>query len=204
MDLMPGMPLLPDWLRSVWALAMGGVIVVHVWHASALRGQRRWWHIGHTTMAVGMAAMYLLPRMAHPTLYTAGAVLFTAITLAEAVTTFLHRCHEGVLNPLWVSSTTDKLAMTYVLLSPAVRPAGLAYVFILYSGGQALAWALLLWDRAPALRSPIGATSGAALTGPLGSAGRCVGLPAHSTPVTRASLAVMAAGMAYMLSMALM
>jgi hypothetical protein len=101
-----------------------------------------------------------------------------------------------------VSSTTDKLAMTYMLLSPAVRPAALAYVFILSVGGQVLAWALALWDRVPALRGPALADPGAGVPVRVGAAGRCVGLAAHSTPVTRTSLAVMAAGMAYMLAMA--
>ncbi|MEU7401887.1 DUF5134 domain-containing protein [Streptomyces sp. NPDC044948] len=196
---MTTMPLMPGWARALWAVALAGVVLVHVRHAWVLPGQRRWWHVGHTVMALGMAAMYLLPRMAHSGLYVAGVMLFTAVTVTEAAATVWHRRREGVLNPLWVSSTTDKLAMTYMLLSPAVRPAVLAYAFVVYAAGQALAWGLALWDRAPVLRQPAPAAASA-----FGRPVARVGLGAHSTPVTRTSLAVMAAGMAYMLAMAVM
>lgn len=211
---------LPMWLRIVWVVALCGVIVTHVAHAAAMPGQRRWWHAGHTTMATGMALMYLLPRMHFPGLYRAGLVLFVLVTITEASATGVFRAREGAFNPLWVFSTADMVAMTYMLLPMALRPTWLNWVFVLYLGGQALAWAFGLWDRLPvfarrpapaAPRGPPAATGRAqqhehAVTpladdpAPQAATGPVVGLTAHSTVAVRITLAIMTASMAYMLA----
>ncbi|MGB7795292.1 MAG: hypothetical protein WBL53_03380 [Pseudonocardiaceae bacterium] len=210
------MPLLPQWLRIVWAVALAGVLLLHVWHAWSRPSQPRWWHIGHIIMALGMMGMYLL-GMAHPGLYRVGVVFFAVMTVALATTAVVFRRREHVLNPLWVASAVDMLTMTYMLLPSAAQPAGLRWVFIAYLAWQILAWALGLWDRVPVLQpapSPLGpvpATRATATTGtvqavaaataiPAPSEGRVLGLTAHCTPAIRISLAVMAASMAYMLA----
>jgi hypothetical protein len=47
MDSMMNMPLLPVWVRAVWAVALVAVALVHAWHARSMSGQPRWWHIVH-------------------------------------------------------------------------------------------------------------------------------------------------------------
>lgn len=148
---MMSMPLLPMWLRIGWAVALGAVVPVHLWHAWFRPGQARWWHAGHTVMALGMTVMYLLGRTAHPGLYRLGVLLFGTWTVALAVTAVVLRHREGALNWLWVAAAADMLAMTCMLL-PA-HAVGVRVVFVLYLFGQALAWSLGLWGRV-AVRRP--------------------------------------------------
>ncbi|ASU81359.1 DUF5134 domain-containing protein [Actinopolyspora erythraea] len=215
------MPLLPMWLRTVWIVGLCAVVVVHVGHLVALSGQHRAWHAGHTVMATGMALMYLLPRMQHPELYRAGLVLFALVALAQAVTTVALRAREGAVNPLWLLSTVDMLAMVYMLLPPATRPDWLNWVFVVYLACQAVAYGLGTWDRLPVFtsRAPTSVAAGAATAAPEHTrdhehtvtpltaepapdpaAGPVVGLVAHSSLGVRVTLAVMAASMAYMLA----
>lgn len=211
------MPLLPAWLRVVWVLALSTAVVAHAGHAWAMPGQRRWWHVGHTVMAVGMALMYALPRMHHPVLYQAGLVLFVLLAIAEIAATVVFRHREGVVNPLWALAAVDMLAMAYMLLPMAFRPGWLTFVFVVYLAGQVVAWAFGAWDRLPVFR-PSGTTSEASARGraaagrsdgpallatdpvPEYDAGSVVGLTTHSTVAVRVTLAIMAAGMAYMLA----
>lgn len=194
------MPLLPEWLRAAWVVALCGVTALHLWHAWSMHGQRRLWHAGHTVMAVGMALMYLLPAMSHPTLYEGGRTVFGALTVLLVVSTVLLRRREGLFNPLWVAAAVDMLVMTYMLLPAGTRPVALTGVFVLYLGAQAVAWALGLWDRAPAYRSTAPTPAGGPGTPSAGGTGAGVGLVAHSTAAVRVSLAVMAVSMAYMLA----
>lgn len=208
------MPLLPQWLRIVWALALAGVVGLHTGHAWTRPGQGRWWHTGHIIMALGMIGMYLL-GMTYPGLSRAGVVLFAVLTLAVAATAVVVGRREAVLNPLWVASAVDTLVMTYMLLPAAARPAGVSWVLVGYLACQVLAWALGLWDHvavlqpAPAASAPMPVTTPAteqvhapapATTNPARSRNRVLGLTAHCTPGIRVSLAVMAASMAYMLA----
>lgn len=208
------MPLLPQWLRIMWAVALAGVALLHVWHVWSIPGQPRWWHGGHIIMALGMMGMYLL-GMSHPSLYWVGVVLFAVLTVALGTTAVVFRRREGVLNLLWVASGVDMLAMTYMLLPLAAQPADVSWVFVTYLACQMLAWTLGLWDRAPMLQPAAAASvASAPATTPTsrvgqalrpaptvpGSGDRVVGLTAHCTPAIRVSLAVMAASMAYMLA----
>jgi hypothetical protein len=169
-----------------------------------------------------MIAMYSLPHVQHHELYRGGFLLFALAAVAEGGTAVRLRLREGMFNPLWLISTADKMSMTYMMLSPVVRPAILTYALTVYLAAHAAAWALAPWDRIPALR---GARAGSARKlGPSrpqfaerGSTTRGdgsepldfgpapgVGMLAHFTPVTRASLAVMAASMGYMLASSVM
>ncbi|TQJ00964.1 DUF5134 domain-containing protein [Amycolatopsis cihanbeyliensis] len=188
-------PLLPEWLRIVLAAVLCGVAVLHVGHVLAMRGQRRWWHAGHTVMALGMAAMYLLPRMRNEGLYEAGLVLFALFTVAVVIGALLIRRNEGVLNPLWIAAGVDMVAMTYMLLPMSGRFAPVTYLFVGYLGCQAVAWVTGLWGRVPVLRPVLAGAPDAPE-----AAAPAVALTAHSAPTVPPSLAVMAATMAYMLA----
>src|SRR6476661_1929603 len=211
MGSMTSMPLLPDWLRVVWVVALGVVIVTHVWHAYCRPGQHRWWHAGHILMAAGMAVMYVPGSMTEPGLSRVGVVLFGGVALATAAVTVVLRRRESALNPLWVVAAVDMLVMAYMWLPAAIRPSLLDYALAAYLGCQLLAWAL--WGRdhviarppVPAATAPMMAGAGpgrpaaARPSAPLTYPSAAVGLIAERAPVVRASLAVMAASMSYML-----
>lgn len=207
------MPLLPDWLRVVWVVALGVVIGTHVWHAYCRPGQHRWWHADHIFMAAGMVVMYVPGSMTEPGLSRFGVVLFGGVALATAVATVVLRRREGALNPLWVVAAVDMLVMAYMWLPAAIRPSLLDYALAAYLGCQLLAWALGLWGRdhviagppvlaatAPAMaRAGPGRPAAARPSAPLTCRSAAVGLIAERAPVVRASLAVMAASMSYIL-----
>lgn len=214
------MALLPTWLRVVWVVLLGAVLVAHVGHAWALPGQRRWWHLGHTVMATGMALMYALPHMHEPGwLYRAGLVLFALLAIAvTGVVVALWR-REGALNPLWVFSAAEMLVMTYMFLPASAKLSGVGYILAVYMGMQSLAWALGLWDRLSVFGSPaqFRSTRGSVqIVDPDGHERNptllpadpypeqitrpVLGLTAHSSVVVHITLAVMAASMAYMLA----
>lgn len=208
------MALLPAWLRLVWVIVLAGVTLVHLWHARSMSGQPRWWHVAHTVMALGMLAMYAAHPMAQRGLDRGEAVVFGVATVVLAVTTAVLRRREDVLNPVWVASCLEMLAMTYMAvimqLPTDARPTPVTWLVVSYLASQILAWAFGIWDRVPALTprtqvvsatSPNGTASSAAPPVAETPATRpSVGLPAHYTPAIRVSLAVMAASMAYMLA----
>jgi hypothetical protein len=207
--------LLPSWLRIVWAAALAGVVVVHAWHALLMPGQRRWWHLTHIVMAVGMALMYLLPRIPYAALYSAGLGLFAVIALVVVTATVVARSREGAVNPIWVATALDYLAMTYMLINPGLRPDWLSYLFVAYLASEIVAWCARLFDRLPVFSHPaVGVAPGG--PGPVKAVEQNpsrrgpVLLSAHATPGSGTAghsdlsvgitLAVMAASMAYMLA----
>ena len=212
--------LLPSWLSIGWAVALAGVVWVHAGHAWSMPGQRRWWHLTHIVMAIGMALMYLLPRMQYQPLYSVGLVLFAVITVAVITATVVARSREGAVNPILVVSALDYLAMTYMLIDPGLRPDWLSYLFVAYLASEIVAWGARWFDRlpvftGPAVTAPVvavasGGPGAARAAQQNSSASGPVLLSAHATPgnVTAGrselsvivTLAVMAASMAYMLA----
>lgn len=204
---MPSMAssMLPEWLRLAWAALLGVVVVVHIGHAVAMSEQRRWWHVGHTIMAAGMALMYLLPGMRYPALHQAGLVLFALLSVGFAAAVVILRRREGILNPLWVASALDLAAMTYMFAPPSSWLVPSTYALVFYLGVQAVAWAVGWWSRVPIVSpvAPLAADAVSAGGGevvPADDRAEAVGLRATSSPSVRATLAVMAASMAYMLA----
>ncbi|MGH3547209.1 MAG: hypothetical protein ACRDQU_03605 [Pseudonocardiaceae bacterium] len=210
---MISMPPLPDWLRVVWVVALGVVIVTHLWHAYCKLGQCRWWHAGHIVMAVGMVVMYLPGSMARAGLSRTGVALFGGAALATAGAAAVLRRREGAFNLLWAVVAVDLLIMAYMWLPAAIRPSPLDYALAGYLGCQLLAWSLGLWERdpviarrpEPAAAAPMMARAGpgkllaARPPAPTTIPPAAVGLVVHRDLAVRASLAVMVASMGYML-----
>jgi hypothetical protein len=212
--------LLPSWLRIVWAAALAGVVVVHAGHAASMPGQRRWWHLTHIVMAIGMALMYLLPRIPYAALYSAGLGLFAVSTFAVVTATVVARSREGAVNPIWVVTALDYLAMTYMQIDPGLRPDWLSYLFVAYLASDIVAWCARLFDRFavfshPAVTVPavavapggpgptMAAEQNPSLSGPVLLSAHATpgsGTAGHSDLSVRITLAVMAASMAYMLA----
>ncbi|NHD15541.1 MULTISPECIES: DUF5134 domain-containing protein [unclassified Actinopolyspora] len=209
MDAPMGMSLLPDWSRPLWALLLVVVFAQHALHAGRMSGQPRWWHVGHTLMAAGMAVMYLLPHMRYPGLYRAGLVLFALVALVEVVAAGVIGRREGGFNPLWGTAAAGMLIMTYMMVPLQLRPSWLTLVLVAYLCCETVIWAGGLWQRLPSSRTPprlpptgveLSTAPGAAGPAPAGGSGRGFGLVAHRSLGVRLSLAVMAASMAYMLT----
>lgn len=136
-----GMPLLPAWSRWAWVSALGVVLVVHAWHVWTMSGRRRWWwHAGHSVMAAGMVAMYAVSQQGHAGLYWIEAVLYAALTVAGGLGGVALWRRDRVLNWLWLASTVDLLAMTYMALPAADRDEGVTYSFVAYLVVEALVW----------------------------------------------------------------
>lgn len=145
------MPLLPGWLRVVWVVVLGVVLLLHAWHAATMRGQCRWWHTGHTIMAAGMAVMYLFVMV--PAVSWVLLMLFTALTVAMAATTVSWWRREQVVNPLWMTATLDMLVMGYMSLPATARPAAVTWLLVTWLGLQTLAWVFRRWERLPLYRT---------------------------------------------------
>src|SRR5699024_3125867 len=154
--------------------------------------------------ALGMAAMYLLPTMSHPGFGRLGLATFAVVSIAVLGATVLHWRREAVVNPLWLATTVDMLAMTYMFLPMSNWIPVITGVLVGYLCLQTIAWATNLWARVP-LYAGNTTTSGtpAVTDGPGTANSRAftsrVGLTAITDGSVRATLAIMAAGMAYML-----
>nr|WP_255430240.1 DUF5134 domain-containing protein [Streptomonospora sp. PA3] len=163
-------------------------------------GQRRWWHLGHGVMAAGMAAMYLLPRMRYEPLHQGGLWLFALLAAATAAAAVGLRSREGALNPIWTMSALDCLAMTYMLVDPAVRPGWIGNLLAVYFAWAVFGWVVRAFDRLPAFARPVAAGAGgpgpALLSAPPDTSGAG---PCRSRMSVALTLAAMAAAMAAML-----
>lgn len=175
-----GMPLLPGWLAVVLAAALGAVGLVHLRHAWAMRGERRWWHAGHMGMAAGMIVMCLLPQPGHAGLYWADVCLFGTLCLAAGAYAVASRRRDGRTGWLWAATMTDMAAMAYMALPAADRLTLLSYLLITYLCVEALLWAVIPSRPGPA--SPASLEPG---RGP--------------GPGVRTTLVVMSVSMAWML-----
>src|SRR5699024_2168037 len=199
---MLSMPLLPPWLTVAWSLALMAVVAIHVHHCRMMTGQVRWWHLMHTAMGIGMVAMYVLPVMSDPILAWGGLGIFAALTAALLLTTIVQFRREGALNPLWLATSIDMAAMTYMFLPMNAQPLLLTWVVIAYLATHTLIWLCDVWARANIFTL---ADSPGEPPLPGGSAGtavvqrRSLGLSGKVDLSVRITLAVMAASMGYML-----
>lgn len=175
--------LLPGWLRAVWIVASCAVAAVHLHHVRMMRGQHRYWHVGHVLMAGGMAYMYL-PHSAHLISSGSGTAVFATAMAGSTIAAVLFWLRDGILNPLWILVTVEMAVMAYMFLPMQARSPLLDYLLAVYLAGIGMAWALGKWDRhyVPD-RRPV-----------------TVRTTVHTTaPALRVSLVTMAGAMAYML-----
>jgi len=142
--------LLSSVLRMVCALLCAGVGALHFGHVIAMRGQPRWWHLGHSVMAITMAGMFVFARMAHPSLYRWAFGLFVLLAVALAGTTGTIWFQDRALPALWAASTVDMAAMAYMLMPASVaRPWPLTSLVVTYLVVEALVHVRGEWLRFP-------------------------------------------------------
>jgi hypothetical protein len=197
---MPGMdmsmPLLPTWVRVAWALALLIALIVHLSHVYRMSSQYRLWVLGHVIMAAAMIPMYM-PEITGTIGFTQlGLQIFVCAAFAAAAVSIVMRLRENVLNPLWAMLTLDLAIMAYMWLPTMSRLPALDVLLAVYFSYQVLAWILGIWDRLPVLDRSMAGGRHRPAPAPTVSV---VSLTAHTGFASRATSAVMAASMGYML-----
>ncbi|HEY0279353.1 MAG TPA: DUF5134 domain-containing protein [Solirubrobacterales bacterium] len=193
--------LLPVWIGVVGVMMFLLIAASHVLHLARASGERRWWHVSHVLMAVGMAFMYFtnsLDRFAIAVglwqmLFAVVAVLVTSRALAGLTGLASN-------NPLWILTAIELGTMVYMWSSssyvPVVTWALTAYLFV-----EAALWAVNAYRQIDHDAPLLGWTSLAAVP----EAGAAV-LASPGTPSLiggldiSVSMTAMAIGMAYMLA----
>ncbi len=190
------MPVLPMWVRVSWVVALLIALGTHLSHVCRMSGQHRWWVLGHVIMAAAMIPMYM-PEIAGEGDFSGFGlrVFISAALVAAAVSTGM-RYRENVLNPLWLMLTLDLTIMAYMWLPTTSRSPILDGLFAVYFIYQVFAWVLGIWDRIPVLERSMPGGKHCPKPAPTVAV---VGLTAHNSAAGRATLAVMAASMGYML-----
>lgn len=190
------MPVLPMWVRVSWVVALLIALVTHLRHVYHMSGQHRWWVLGHVIMAAAMIPMYMPEIIGEGDLSGLGLRLFISAALVAAAVSIGMRYRENVLNPLWLMLTFDLAIMAYMWLPTARRSSVLDSLLATYFLYQVFAWILGIWDRIPVLERSMPGGKHSPKPAPTVAV---VGLTTHNSLAGRATLAVMAASMGYML-----
>lgn len=219
---------IPGPVAVVWTVLFVVVLLVHLGHAGVMRGRHRFWHIGHVLMAAGMVVMFWLAGSGGLVPARPGVVVFVAAALVLGVSLVVAWARGVALGPLWLVSVADLAWMAYMFAMTGTRLVWLSVLGVVWFGVQVVGWAggrlgrVLehggLGDPAPGSlplvsQSVARSTAGSAGSGEAEAASGPVGTgtPAgvaqlrgvidggHRDWSVRASLTVMALGMAYML-----
>ena len=190
------MPVLPEWVRISWVVALAIALLTHLGHVYRMSGQHRWWLIGHVLMAAAMIPMYMPELVGEADLSGLALQLFISAALVVAAVSIALRFRENVTNPLWVMLAVDLAIMAYMWLPTMNRPPALDGLLAIYFGAQVLAWLFGIWDRVPVLDRSMPGGRHRPTPAPTVAV---VQLTTHTGLVGRATLAIMAASMGYML-----
>jgi uncharacterized membrane protein len=135
-----GPDLLPTWLGVAMTVIFLGVFLNHLRHALDASGQRRFWHMGHVAMALGMAFMFvpgsLDPFDVSPVFWQAtfvGVLVLLAGWLARQAL-----AQHGA-SGLWVLLAIESWAMLY-MWSPGAMQAPLSWLLIAYLAVESGLW----------------------------------------------------------------
>jgi hypothetical protein len=190
------MSILPPWLAILWALAFLAVLIVHERHALESIGQTRRWHYGHVLMAGGMGIMFASAAGAAllPVPNGSWAVVYAALALALLAWCAAQVASRRSINALWLLAAVDMGAMAYMWVE-ASKTTALSWMLTACYCGAFVLWASGR-GRAVDRRYIIGAY---AIT-PDGAVGAGVAEQLICDRDLRASMGVMALGMAYMLA----
>ena len=191
-------PLLPAWVRWLWVGIFVLILAQHSLHAARMRGVHRAWHVGHTLMAIGMAYMFLpadfrlLPFFPWQFFFVIAALLSIGFAVLE-----LFRGKRVDLP--WITLSTGLVVMVYMwAMMEGTAWAALSYTAAVWFAIEAAGWLTgeLCGNGAIKWLPPgiglQGVKKGPFLAGQYRIAHR-------TTRSGRLTLALMAAGMAYML-----
>ena len=110
-----------------------------------MSGQRRYWHVGHVMMALGMAYMYLPPPgQVIPNVF--GLALFVTAAGVSVSVFLLVRIGDGAASLLWLMSAAEMAVMAYMFMPMNAHFALLSYGLAAYLVVIGLSWVLGTWD----------------------------------------------------------
>lgn len=201
------------WLRILALAGYAVVLFVHLRHLRGATRRCRAWHAGHLLMALGMIVMFLptgsmiVPAAAGEAVFVMAATGFGALAAVE-----LGR--HGRAAVIWSVAVIDLASMAYMFAGASL--VWLTWLLVGWFVLQALGWAAGHFDEPPeragdrTSSAPRAVREAGRVRDPAGGPGaglaiveRAVAAPAlqarNYSPSIRASLAVMALGMAYML-----
>lgn len=187
--------IVPNWLAVVCTLAFLVILVVHARHAVQTHGQRRFWHTGHVLMAFGMAFMFAPASLDHFNIPGGFWPLLFANAAGVVVAWILFKTLYGQpVNGLWAVLAFDLAVMAY-MWSPSGYVAPITWLLVAYLGIEAVLWATNYYRRLDehVIIKGVG-------TNPNGTLTVTAVQPLVCEHDLRATMALMTAGMAYMLA----
>jgi hypothetical protein len=137
---MSGVNLVPSWLGVLMTVVYLAILFNHLRHAVDASGERRFWHLGHVTMALGMAFMFV-PASVDPFSLSNGfwqGVFVAALALVAGWLARQALAGNGA-SGLWLLLAIDLLAMLY-MWSPGAIEATLSWLLIAYLSAEAALW----------------------------------------------------------------
>lgn len=207
---------IPAPVAVVWLILFALIAFTHIVHAAKLPGRLRLWHSCHVFMAAGMILMFwpAEPLAGMPAAFGVWSYIIAAGVLALCVAIAWWRFSQ--LQVLWLVSVVDFAAMAY-MFAMSTLVTWLSLIVATWFIAQTLAWASDLPGRMGAPTDcarrkhtdAIGPTANQRNDGLYLSGDTRMSAPSktpliqsggdhHDWPV-RVTLAVMAAGMAYMI-----
>jgi hypothetical protein len=208
--------LLPPWVTWLWLIALAAVLVFHCGHLVRMGGQHRWFHASHILMLVSMLYMYASMEFRWKWFASSSWVVIFWVSTAAIVGWMVFRLvQRRPFSLLWVLTLIMQAAMIYMWM-PDWAPA-LTWTLVVYYGLETVAWLGGLLDDTRqmvavgpgehAVGQPTVQESGKARGNvAVKPASRtvvqrqrtAVVALAQNSSVSRVSMAVMAASMAYM------
>ncbi len=193
--------LLPEWLGIVGVVIFILIAGSHLRHLAMASGERRWWHVCHVLMAIGMAFMYLPEGIYSPGIPAElWQLLFATVALAAGLRVLAGVAGRVAGNPLWLLTAIELGAMVYMWSSGPLLPV-LSWVLVAYLVVEGALWGANAYRAVDGERPLIGWT---ALVPTTGSGSILVSGVATESLIggldISVSMAAMALGMAYMLA----
>lgn len=134
-------PWIPAPVAVAWSLLFMLVVLVHVWHAVVLGGRHRLWHLGHVLMAVGMVVMFWPDGSAMGSPAAVGVAVYLGAAGFVVVSLAVARARRLDLGPLWPVIAVDLAWMAYMFAMASYRLMWLSVLGVLWFAAQALGWA---------------------------------------------------------------
>jgi hypothetical protein len=190
-----GTHILPDWLAIIWTFVFAVLLLVFARHAMDTHGERRWWHLGHVLMAVGMIFIFGTASLDHLNIPHGAWSLLFAVASGVVIAGLLMRIFNGLsANGLWLVLAFNFAAIAY-MWSPSGYVAPLTWILVAYFAVQAVLWLTDTYSRLDGRLtiSGIGVNPDGTLTATAAE-------PLVCERDLRVSMGVMMLGMAYMLA----
>jgi Domain of unknown function (DUF5134) len=134
--------LLPEWLGIAGVAMFLLIAASHLLHLVTSSGERRWWHVSHVSMAIGMAFMYL-PAPLDPVTISVQfwQFLFSAMAVLVGLRVVAGLAGRAPDNPLWALTAIELGTMVYMWSSGSLL-AAVSWALVAYLAVEASLWAV--------------------------------------------------------------